>query len=91
MLQDRVESWHPFQRIGDIFLKLAAFFKMYSAYCEDYEKAINRAKQLQRERTSFDLFLQRTNSMKAVNDGLDLPSFLIKPIQRLPRFVPIWF
>eukprot|EP01122_Echinamoeba_exundans_P007650 TRINITY_DN2399_c0_g1_i1.p1 TRINITY_DN2399_c0_g1~~TRINITY_DN2399_c0_g1_i1.p1 ORF type:complete len:704 (-),score=122.41 TRINITY_DN2399_c0_g1_i1:6-2117(-) len=87
MVQERIDQWHPHQKIGDIFLKLAAFFKMYSAYCEDYEKAITRAKQLQREKPRFDTFLKKADSMKNINDGLDLASFLIKPIQRLPRYI----
>jgi hypothetical protein len=87
MVQERIEQWHFYQKIGDIFLKLAAFFKMYSAYCEDYEKAITRAKQIQREKPRFDAFIKKADSMKDVNDGLDLASFLIKPIQRLPRYV----
>jgi hypothetical protein len=38
-ISKRVEDWHENQLIGDIFLKMAPFFRIYSHYQNNYEKS----------------------------------------------------
>ncbi|KYQ90529.1 pleckstrin (PH) domain-containing protein [Tieghemostelium lacteum] len=69
-------------KLGDIFTKITAFLKVYTMYVNNYNNsfaAINECK----ENPKFAELLDKNRS----SYGLDLSSFLIMPIQRLPRYV----
>eukprot|EP00029_Vermamoeba_vermiformis_P006524 TRINITY_DN2581_c0_g1_i1.p1 TRINITY_DN2581_c0_g1~~TRINITY_DN2581_c0_g1_i1.p1 ORF type:complete len:524 (-),score=114.43 TRINITY_DN2581_c0_g1_i1:11-1582(-) len=90
----RMAVWTNSQKIGDVFLKMASFFKMYSVYCHDYEKSVVLIKQKTKENPQFVQFLETTSSvlddhMTMTKDRADfsLSSFLIMPIQRVPRYI----
>lgn len=70
------------KRVGDIFLKTAPYLKLYSEYCKNYPNAIAKLmKRLEDER--FAMFLKKLRGDGSI---LDLPSLLIMPIQRIPRY-----
>ncbi len=39
-IEERVRSWNDTQRIGDVFKQMAPFLKMYNAYGNNYERAV---------------------------------------------------
>ena len=39
VLQQRVESWHPLQTVGDVMCDLAPLLHRYRAYVENYDRA----------------------------------------------------
>ncbi|ELR23343.1 RhoGEF domain containing protein [Acanthamoeba castellanii str. Neff] len=84
-LERRTEEWDPNSCIGDFFLRLASFFKLYTVYCKNYELAVQTMVRC-KENPHFAEFLQEREFTPEAK-GLDLGAFLIMPIQRIPRYV----
>lgn len=59
------------------------FFEMYSAYMNEFKVAM---KTLAKYEHSSQAFRQELRSQQAECDGLSLSSFLLTPVQRLPRY-----
>lgn len=70
--------------IGKIFLGMADFFKMYTAYCANQPKAMEILDKLGRN-PSFKTFTDKCMQNPSCR-GLTLFSFLIKPIQRICKY-----
>ncbi|KAJ3431652.1 faciogenital dysplasia protein [Anaeramoeba flamelloides] len=71
--------------IGKCFQEWRVLPKLYTHYCEGYEEGIKLLTTLREKGDSLQNFLMDTkHSQEAQN--LDLTSFLILPIQRLPRY-----
>jgi hypothetical protein len=83
---DRVSKWTDHTCLADIFLRMAAFFKMYTEYCSKYEESAAMYRQLVKTRPQFASFLSKVENLQDIH-GLDLPSFLILPCQRIPRYL----
>jgi RhoGEF domain len=88
--------------IGDCFLQVGQFLKMYSEYCSNQTSAL-RFVSLARgkkppgpeDEGSFDLTEEQIKEFKSFcnytqsrpeSHNLDLPSFLIKPVQRVCKY-----
>ena len=63
--------------ISDIFLEFAAFFKVSIPYISNYESLISLVSA--KRKVDPELFM--------LNDGRELSSFLITPVQRMPRYI----
>ena len=112
-IQARITTWHPNQTIGDIFIKMAAFMKVYTNYVKNFNNALSA---IQVSKFPFAFFpnlisrneqLQllssqqnKTNDPKFVefcdeafkhmdSDAVDLPTYLVTPVQRIPRYSSI--
>jgi len=72
------------QLIGDVFLKFAPFFKMYSQYVENFDESIVMLKSL--EKNSAWRKFCKSSLQDGESSNLSLESFLIMPIQRIPRY-----
>lgn len=84
-LVKRVEQqWHPNQMIGDIFVRMAGILKIYTEYIQNFNEALS---QIQECKKSI-VFLEFCNQAfpKFSFSVVDLPSLLITPIQRIPRY-----
>lgn len=82
-----IEShWSPYAgRLGDVFLALSPFLKMYSIYTRNFNLALQVFNQELRNNERFRKFIEtqyRTPALKC----LPLPSYLIMPVQRIPRY-----
>jgi hypothetical protein len=80
-LKNRVYDWRPDSTLlGDVFLRLAPFLKIYSEFGINYDNAVALCNTLMKERQSF------ANKMKELKDKsgsqLNLQSMLIMPVQR---------
>ena len=83
-LEERLGKWSENPCLGDVVLQFAPFFKMYTQYVNNHETA-----------TSV-LGKARTDDKKGFGDferacmqqggGISLDSYLILPIQRVPRY-----
>lgn len=90
-LEMRLQNWKLQGIVGDIFTKLSSSYhvdvlRIYSNYVNNFPKAIGVINKASRGSQKFRKFLQ-TCSSNSECEGLDLPSFLLTPIQRLPRYV----
>lgn len=70
--------------VGDVFLELGPFFKMYTDYVNNHPEAVRKLVSLYK-RDRVKNFLS-VNERTALTRGLDLESLLITPVQRIPRY-----
>ena len=71
--------------IGDAFLALAPFLKLYSTYANNFEKALNTIKDWEKKCPKFVAFKEQQENLEEAK-GLKLNALLITPIQRVPRY-----
>ncbi|KAG5176461.1 hypothetical protein JKP88DRAFT_335179 [Tribonema minus] len=72
------------KRLGIVFKESASFFKMYSMYIVNYDEAMKRVRLLEGS-GEFRAFVRACELQEACR-GLDLRSYLIQPVQRVPRY-----
>jgi len=84
-LENRISRWSNVQLIGDIFLKMAPYFRCYTEYVTNFNVASNVLNELRQKNSAFANYLKRVENDPALNK-LDLISFLIMPVQRIPRY-----
>eukprot|EP01087_Luapelamoeba_hula_P006534 TRINITY_DN1660_c0_g1_i2.p1 TRINITY_DN1660_c0_g1~~TRINITY_DN1660_c0_g1_i2.p1 ORF type:complete len:888 (-),score=159.27 TRINITY_DN1660_c0_g1_i2:4-2667(-) len=80
-LERRIEGWNEESIVGDIFLTIAPFLKMYKEYENNYDKALNLLTD----------YMADLGFAKAVEDiervsNVRIEGVLIMPIQRIPRY-----
>eukprot|EP00475_Leptophrys_vorax_P019975 TRINITY_DN2736_c0_g1_i1.p1 TRINITY_DN2736_c0_g1~~TRINITY_DN2736_c0_g1_i1.p1 ORF type:complete len:725 (+),score=210.00 TRINITY_DN2736_c0_g1_i1:40-2214(+) len=77
------ELQRPEVNVGDIFQKYADFLKMYTQYLNGYETSMTVINSLGSSK-QFKSFLESRRQDPEVT--LDLMSYLILPVQRIPRY-----
>jgi len=86
-VRQRVDNWHENQLLGDIFLKMAPFFKMYNTYGNNYEKAVETISRCQADSAFSEAVERIETKVKAEwKECVSLESLLIMPVQRIPRY-----
>ena len=65
-----------------VFAKHADYLKMYTPYVNNYSEALKSLQQLQDNRKFAKFCAEKKQSMA----GMDLTSYLIMPVQRIPRY-----
>eukprot|EP01105_Mastigella_eilhardi_P021249 TRINITY_DN5134_c0_g1_i4.p1 TRINITY_DN5134_c0_g1~~TRINITY_DN5134_c0_g1_i4.p1 ORF type:complete len:582 (+),score=121.54 TRINITY_DN5134_c0_g1_i4:46-1791(+) len=90
-LEQRISNWTADSCIGDVFMKLAPFFKLYVSYCANHSIACETLTKLM-SRSSFSSFIKKAAKQNVgssqATDHFDqsLASSLILPVQRIPRY-----
>ena len=84
LLCQRIARWGQRDEIGDIFSQFAPMLKMYIAFVSNYGQSVKRIAQLKKEYPWFTSFVEHIQKNRAIR-GLE--SYLILPVQRLPRYV----
>lgn len=85
-IRKRMEFWYSEgQRLGDIFLQFTDFLRVYTAYVNNYNSIANTIQELS-QNPVVNKMLQECRS-DPLTQGLEIQSFLIMPIQRIPRYV----
>jgi len=64
----------------------AAYFKMYTQYMSGYEKALQTMDKLCKNKTFQSFLIQQRESGDGNGPCLDIMSYLITPVQRIPRY-----
>jgi hypothetical protein len=72
-------------RLGDVFVELAPFFKVYQEYVNNYDTAQKHLVELKKNNARFAETLADIEKSPA-SAGKDLLSYLITPVQRVPRY-----
>lgn len=85
-LRERLLTWSNTQCIGDILETLAPFMKMYKQYTENYEN-VSRVVRKARKRDKFFACLCEAAQHHSLAGAAKIESFLILPVQRVPRYV----
>lgn len=71
--------------IGKIFLELAPYLKSYTQYVNSYEGVFRTLEELRAKSPSLDKFITKAEESPDA-ENQKLLSFLIKPVQRIPRY-----
>lgn len=84
-LEKRMSEWYlKGQVLGDIFLEMVKFTKVYTMYVNNYNNALATFNECRKKNPQFAQFYA---NVKAQVGGGDFAFYLIMPIQRLPRYV----
>jgi hypothetical protein len=85
-LEDRMAAFDQNQRcLGDVFMKLSPFLKIYSVYVKNYQNAMRLVGEYEKKNSAFGQLLSET--LKSQNSkGLSLQAYLLTPVQRIPRY-----
>jgi len=70
-------------RLGDVFLGLGDFMKMYTSFVSNYNYAVLTIADLKEKSPAFNNFLNETRRRCNL---MDLQSLMIQPVQRVPRY-----
>eukprot|EP00002_Diphylleia_rotans_P015717 TRINITY_DN3046_c0_g4_i3.p1 TRINITY_DN3046_c0_g4~~TRINITY_DN3046_c0_g4_i3.p1 ORF type:complete len:465 (+),score=82.54 TRINITY_DN3046_c0_g4_i3:80-1474(+) len=84
-LYNKMLIWDQNSTLGDEFRVLIPFFRVYTAYCASFDDAVKRVQELQKQNSRFANMLEE-NRAKPEARGLDFRSYLIMPVQRIPRY-----
>eukprot|EP00735_Rhodelphis_limneticus_P014967 TRINITY_DN908_c0_g1::TRINITY_DN908_c0_g1_i2::g.16091::m.16091 TRINITY_DN908_c0_g1::TRINITY_DN908_c0_g1_i2::g.16091 ORF type:complete len:664 (-),score=187.68,sp/Q69ZL1/FGD6_MOUSE/31.84/3e-51,sp/Q69ZL1/FGD6_MOUSE/28.76/7e-21,sp/Q69ZL1/FGD6_MOUSE/43.48/4e-10,FYVE/PF01363.16/1.7e-18,FYVE/PF01363.16/4.2e-14,FYVE/PF01363.16/1.1e-20,RhoGEF/PF00621.15/2.3e-35,RhoGEF/PF00621.15/4e+03,PH/PF00169.24/1e-06,PH/PF00169.24/0.0063,FYVE_2/PF02318.11/0.02,FYVE_2/PF02318.11/0.0019,FYVE_2/PF02318.11/0.00011,zf-B_ len=84
-IRQAVEQWEKDEKIGAVFIKFIHDLNLYSIYANAYDSAITKLEQFKSTKAPFVEFLQ-TCKEDPKSKGLDLQSYLIMPVQRIPRY-----
>lgn len=71
--------------IGKIFLELAPYLKSYTQYVNSYEGVFRTLEELRAKSPALDKFITKAEESPDA-ENQKLLSFLIKPVQRIPRY-----
>ena len=87
-LEERFRCWDGARtRLGDIFLGMMPFFRVYADYSRNYDKAISYVAAQPRTAPLRAFFrAQIAKAPTAALRSMDLASLLIVPVQRIPRY-----
>lgn len=71
--------------IGEIFIEFIPVFKNYTNYCQSYDKIIKKLEEL-KKKNIFDNYLYDKKTSIENTTNFTIESYLILPIQRIPRY-----
>ncbi|KAG0004285.1 hypothetical protein BGZ79_009775 [Entomortierella chlamydospora] len=71
--------------VGDIFIEIAPFLKMYSNYVKAFESALTHVNECMKSSDRFTEFL-KTTARRPECKNLDFQAYFMLPIQRIPRY-----
>ncbi|CAK8675505.1 unnamed protein product [Clavelina lepadiformis] len=84
-LQERLKTWETNPRVGDVMMQAAPFMKMYALYTQNFDESSNLLKDWLTKSEDFALFISLIQ-LTQENPNLPLQSYMITPIQRIPRY-----
>ena len=75
----------PVILMGNVFITMAHFLRVYPKYINQYDEAMNLLRTLTESKSKFAKFLEKQSTIEECNN-LCLQDFLIAPVQRIPRY-----
>jgi len=84
-LHEKMKVWKNDDTIGNVMLKLIPFLGLYRQYLRNYDHARQIISDKKRKQPRFGDFLEEVKQTNG-STALSLISFLIMPIQRIPRY-----
>eukprot|EP01088_Endostelium_zonatum_P019435 TRINITY_DN6708_c0_g1_i1.p1 TRINITY_DN6708_c0_g1~~TRINITY_DN6708_c0_g1_i1.p1 ORF type:complete len:703 (-),score=192.48 TRINITY_DN6708_c0_g1_i1:79-2187(-) len=83
-IKSRVEAWSKMSRLGDIFVSLSDFLKVYTTFVQNFSNSMSIFDAVKKKKAVATYFNNCKNHPRS--QSLDLPSLLIMPVQRIPRY-----
>jgi hypothetical protein len=90
-LEERTNSWSATSVIGDIFVNMADYMKIYRSFVNNYAKAHQALKECHRDPTFVEYVksVYERNAKLGTFKGYTIDTFLITPVQRVPRYLSL--
>jgi serine/threonine protein kinase len=82
-LDARLSTWNRHSQLGDLFVRLHSFFKLYMQYINGFDRSAEALKSALKHRKFRDA---HDNIKRTEAKLLDMASILIMPVQRIPRY-----
>jgi len=82
-LRAKKNEWSFHQPVGDLFLRMCGFLRLYTHYAETYTQIEEALEQLRKEKKFMNFIKDKWPNLDPV---VKLSSLLITPIQRIPRY-----
>ncbi|XP_065841744.1 alsin-like [Oscarella lobularis] len=83
----RLSAWSDRSCIGDLFLNRITRFRIYTVYCNNYDNAEALIGQKTKKKKDFEAALNACYSDARCQVGFTLSSYLLTPVQRIPRYL----
>ena len=83
-LEPIVTKWFPYACFGNVFVSICQYLKVYTSYVQNYNSSLAVFNQLAKNK-KFQKFLSAGKDHPR-SKSRDLQSFLIQPVQRVPRY-----
>jgi hypothetical protein len=87
ILAARITNWNESSKISDIFLEQTEFFKDYKPYLSNYNGSIISIHYLKKKYPAFAQLIHNFEEEQMATTMFNTESFLIMPVQRIPRYV----
>lgn len=87
LISTRLASWEDSSIMSDIFLQHTAFFHEYGPYLSNYNQATVALHHLRKKHPKFHALLREFEDDMSRSKLQSVDSFLVMPVQRLPRYV----
>eukprot|EP00732_Lithocolla_globosa_P003419 Lithocolla_globosa_v1_NODE_2731_length_1889_cov_10.816249.p1 type:complete len:515 gc:universal NODE_2731_length_1889_cov_10.816249:213-1757(+) len=84
-IKTRVERWSPSTNIGDVFVKYASKFEVYVEYVNHFNEQTALLSELEKRSAVAKVLQEAVTNAECTQPSLG--SFLIMPVQRIPRYV----
>jgi hypothetical protein len=82
----RFSLWTSEQKVSDIFLSTTPFMKVYTIYMANYPHALETLSRIRSKSFEANRIIQAAEQTPEFK-GLQVDSYLILPIQRVPRYI----
>jgi len=83
-LEDRQKQGYVINEIGDIWIQMSDYLKVYTMYCSNHPYALIKLQILSRNK-NFTKFLESRLQLPE-SRNLNLANFLLKPVQRICKY-----
>jgi len=84
-LEKIMSSWTDDSQLGSVFLRMADFLKLYIIFINNYSQSLETVNHC-KQHPQFCTLLEACERNPRCS-ALDLPSLLIMPVQRIPRYI----
>jgi hypothetical protein len=86
-IQPRVLEWNQRQCLGDVFLRITDYMKVYTQYVKDFSPCMDAIIAAKQKHSDFSAKLKELELEAEISArGLPFESYLILPVQRIPRY-----
>jgi len=86
-IQPLVLGWNPRQCLGHVFMRITDYMKVYTQYVKDFSPCMEAIVVSKDKDSAFTAKLKELELMPEIaSRGLPFESYLILPVQRIPRY-----
>jgi len=85
-LKDRIGSWTNHTKIGDLFIRMSDYLRVYVDYVKGYSQALELVSSMPESHPFRKFFREQIKQAPPLYANFNFESLLIVPIQRIPRY-----